>query len=84
VNPVQKDTFVVPNKGYIILRFYTDNLGNNIVKFIAGGGRGGSARVSILSIIHSKFDLTAYQDIGCGKREVLLYILHYSGLGCNS
>ncbi|XP_011061673.1 PREDICTED: laccase-14 isoform X2 [Acromyrmex echinatior] len=27
VNPVQKDTFVVPNKGYIILRFYTDNLG---------------------------------------------------------
>ncbi|XP_039313353.1 laccase-12 isoform X2 [Solenopsis invicta] len=26
-NPVQKDTFVVPNKGYIILRFYTDNLG---------------------------------------------------------
>lgn len=29
VNPVQKDTFVVPNKGYIILRFYTDNLGEN-------------------------------------------------------
>lgn len=27
VNPVQKDTFVVPNKGYIVLRFYTDNLG---------------------------------------------------------
>ncbi|XP_025159514.1 uncharacterized protein LOC105192607 [Harpegnathos saltator] len=27
VNPVQKDTFVVPNKGYIILRFYSDNLG---------------------------------------------------------
>lgn len=27
VNPVRKDTFVVPNKGYIILRFYTDNLG---------------------------------------------------------
>ncbi|KYN02752.1 Laccase-1 [Cyphomyrmex costatus] len=27
VNPVQKDTFVVPNKGYVILRFYTDNLG---------------------------------------------------------
>ncbi|XP_025262383.1 laccase-9 isoform X4 [Camponotus floridanus] len=27
VNPVRKDTFVVPNKGYVILRFYTDNLG---------------------------------------------------------
>ncbi|KAL0111429.1 hypothetical protein PUN28_012968 [Cardiocondyla obscurior] len=27
INPVRKDTFVVPNKGYIILRFYTDNLG---------------------------------------------------------
>lgn len=27
LNPVQKDTFVIPNKGYIILRFYTDNLG---------------------------------------------------------
>ncbi|CAL1689104.1 unnamed protein product [Lasius platythorax] len=27
VNPVEKDTFVVPNKGYVILRFYTDNLG---------------------------------------------------------
>lgn len=27
MNPVRKDTFVVPNKGYIILRFYTDNLG---------------------------------------------------------
>ncbi|XP_011869373.1 PREDICTED: laccase [Vollenhovia emeryi] len=27
VNPARKDTFVIPNKGYIILRFYTDNLG---------------------------------------------------------
>ncbi|XP_026831051.1 uncharacterized protein LOC105279193 isoform X2 [Ooceraea biroi] len=26
-NPVRKDTFTVPNKGYIILRLYTDNLG---------------------------------------------------------
>jgi len=26
-NPVRKDTFIVPNKGYIILRLYTDNLG---------------------------------------------------------
>lgn len=26
-DPVRKDTFVVPNKGYIILRLYTDNLG---------------------------------------------------------
>jgi len=26
-NPVQKDTFVVPNKGYVILHLYTDNLG---------------------------------------------------------
>lgn len=31
VNPVQKDTFVVPNKGYIVLRFYTDNLGEDLV-----------------------------------------------------
>lgn len=27
MNPPQKDSFVVPNKGYVILRFYTDNLG---------------------------------------------------------
>ncbi|XP_076233348.1 uncharacterized protein LOC143178508 [Calliopsis andreniformis] len=27
VNPPRKDTFVVPNKGYIILRLFTDNLG---------------------------------------------------------
>lgn len=30
VNPVQKDTFVIPNKGYVILRFYTDNLGKDL------------------------------------------------------
>ncbi|KAF3424591.1 hypothetical protein E2986_12629 [Frieseomelitta varia] len=27
LNPPQKDSFVVPNKGYIILRLFTDNLG---------------------------------------------------------
>ncbi|XP_076228194.1 uncharacterized protein LOC116430687 [Nomia melanderi] len=27
VDPPQKDTFVVPNKGYVILRVFTDNLG---------------------------------------------------------
>ncbi|XP_017796383.1 PREDICTED: laccase-4-like [Habropoda laboriosa] len=27
VNPPQKDSFVVPNKGYVILRLFTDNLG---------------------------------------------------------
>ncbi|KAG7209094.1 hypothetical protein KM043_015241 [Ampulex compressa] len=27
LDPPRKDTFVVPNKGYVILRFYTDNLG---------------------------------------------------------
>ncbi|XP_076674764.1 uncharacterized protein LOC143372472 isoform X2 [Andrena cerasifolii] len=26
-NPPQKDSFVVPNKGYVILRIFTDNLG---------------------------------------------------------
>ncbi|CAL7947016.1 unnamed protein product [Xylocopa violacea] len=26
-NPSQKDSFVVPNKGYVILRLFTDNLG---------------------------------------------------------
>lgn len=30
-NPVRKDTFVVPNKGYIILRLYSDNLGERKV-----------------------------------------------------
>jgi len=33
MNPVRKDTFVVPNKGYVILRFYTDNLGKNILYY---------------------------------------------------
>ncbi|XP_050578732.1 uncharacterized protein LOC126916712 isoform X1 [Bombus affinis] len=27
LNPPQKDSFVVPNKGYVILRLFTDNLG---------------------------------------------------------
>ncbi|CAK9800153.1 LAC14 [Anthophora quadrimaculata] len=27
VNPPRKDSFVVPNKGYVILRLFTDNLG---------------------------------------------------------
>ena len=27
LDPPKKDTFVVPNKGYVIVRFYTDNLG---------------------------------------------------------
>jgi len=27
--------------------------------------------------------MTAYEDIGCGKQEILLCILHYSGLECN-
>lgn len=29
LNPPQKDSFVVPNKGYVILRLFTDNLGRN-------------------------------------------------------
>lgn len=32
VNPIQKDTFVVPNKGYIILRLFTDNLGERLYR----------------------------------------------------
>lgn len=27
INPPKMDTFVVPNKGYVIVRFYSDNLG---------------------------------------------------------
>ncbi|XP_076302091.1 uncharacterized protein LOC143220306, partial [Lasioglossum baleicum] len=27
LNPPQKDSFIVPNKGYVILRLFTDNLG---------------------------------------------------------
>lgn len=29
LNPPQKDSFIVPNKGYVILRLFTDNLGIN-------------------------------------------------------
>lgn len=30
LNPPRKDSFVVPNKGYLILRLFTDNLGKII------------------------------------------------------
>ncbi|XP_076653958.1 uncharacterized protein LOC143359708 [Halictus rubicundus] len=32
IDPPRKDTFVVPNKGYVILRFFSDNLGYWLVE----------------------------------------------------
>lgn len=90
MNPVRKDTFVVPNKGYIILRFYTDNLGKNLLCLIDMENKDENLYIYHIIylpyIYHSESDFTVhvYQDIGSGKREVPLYILHYSGLECNS
>lgn len=36
LNPPRKDSFVVPNKGYLILRLFTDNLGKIIFDKIDG------------------------------------------------
>lgn len=33
-NPPQKDSFVVPNKGYVILRLFTDNLGETFITYV--------------------------------------------------
>jgi len=43
-NPVRKDTFVVPNKGYIILRLHTDNLGERSEYSYRPNGRRHRAR----------------------------------------
>lgn len=49
VNPPRKDSFVVPNKGYIILRLFTDNPGKIVCIDSASSIRAGMKAFETLS-----------------------------------